>query len=49
MEYEAPKLIEVGSVKDLTLGAWEPGPFPDNTGWTDYSGRKDPYGDPSSR
>ena len=33
MEYEAPKLVEVGSVEDLTLGRLSPGPAKDNTIW----------------
>ena len=43
MEYEAPKLVEVGSVEDLTLGMLRPGPAKDNTIWWDW------FGDPASR
>lgn len=43
MEYEAPKLVEVGSVEDLTLGRLSPGPAKDNTIWWDW------FGDPGSR
>ena len=46
MEYEAPKLIEMGSVKDLTLGKWAPGPEKDNTLWYDSLGYLDLWGDP---
>jgi hypothetical protein len=42
MKYEAPKLVEVGSVKDLTLGKLAPGPQKDNTIWWDWFG--DPRG-----
>ena len=47
MEYEAPKLIELGSVKDLTLGQLLPGPSADNTVY--FWAKWDILGDPGSR
>ncbi len=43
MNYEAPRIVEVGSVSDVTLGKWAPGPARDNTAWYDI------FGDPGSR
>lgn len=43
MTYEAPRITEVGSFADVTLGEWKPGPNKDNTVWWDW------FGDPASR
>lgn len=43
MNYEAPRIEEVGSVADLTLGKPQWGPQRDNQQWWDF------LGDPGSR
>jgi hypothetical protein len=46
MTYEAPKLVEVGSLHDLTLGRLLPGPMRDSSTWW---GVLDIWGDPAPR
>ena len=46
MTYEAPSLVEVGSLRDLTLGKLRPGPNADNSTWW---GWLDIWGDPAPR
>lgn len=43
MKYSAPRMTEVGSVRDLTLGKLASGPMKDNNVWWDIWGDpKDP-------
>ncbi len=41
MKYDAPRMTEVGSVRDLTLGKLASGPKKDNNIWWDI------WGDPA--
>lgn len=43
MTYEAPRITEVGTFADVTLGKLAPGPQRDNEIWWDW------FGDPASR
>lgn len=43
MTYEAPRITEVGTFADVTLGKWAPGPQRDNEFCWDF------LGDPASR
>ncbi|HLT84949.1 MAG TPA: lasso RiPP family leader peptide-containing protein [Phototrophicaceae bacterium] len=39
MTYHPPRIDEVGTVRDLTLGRDTPGPKKDNSVWSGYAGK----------